>query len=98
MPTEHRGSSNTEPLAQKAGGFSWNLRKKRMTIIKIDGYDYDSEQLSAEAQAQLGNVQLTDQEIQRLQIRLAIAQTARNAYAKALQAALTAQGDTLKFN
>ena len=69
-----------------------------MPIIKINNKDYDTNQMSDEAKSQLANIQLTDQEIQRLQIRLAITQTARNAYAKALQAALTAQGDTLKFN
>ena len=50
-------------------------------------------------------LKLTEQEIQRLQLQLAIAQTARNAYAQALKQALPtpveqvqAQGDTLKFN
>lgn len=47
------------------------------------------DQLFAEAKAQLTGLQLTDAEILRLQIQLAIAQTARNTYAKALQAALT---------
>ena len=69
-----------------------------MAIIKIDNKDYDTDQLSDEAKNQLANVQLTDQEIQRLQVRVAIAQTARNAYAQALNAALAQQSDTIKFN
>lgn len=69
-----------------------------MAIIKIDNKDYDTDQLTDEAKNQLANVQLTDQEIKRLQVLLAITQTARNAYAKALTAALAQQGDTIKFN
>ena len=69
-----------------------------MPIIKIDNKEYDTDQMSDEAKNQLANVQLTDQEIQRLQVRLAIAQTARNAYAQALNAALPVAGDTIKFN
>lgn len=69
-----------------------------MPIITIDNKEYDTDHLSNEAKSQLANVQLTDQEIQRLQVQLAIAQTARNAYAKALSAALPMDGDTIKFN
>lgn len=69
-----------------------------MPIITIDNKEYDTDHLSEEAKSQLANVQLTDQEIQRLQIQLAIAQTARNAYAKALSAALPMENDTIKFN
>ena len=56
--------------------------------IKIDGVDYALADLSAEARGQLMNVQVTDQEIARLQTQLAIAQTARAAYARTLGAAL----------
>lgn len=62
-----------------------------MTTIKIDGKDYDAEKLSAEAKAQLVSLQVTDAEIQRLNIQLAIAQTARSAYARALQELLPKQ-------
>jgi hypothetical protein len=54
-------------------------------LITIDGMEYDPEKLSAEAKKQLGALAATDQEINRLKMQLAIAQTARNAYAKALQ-------------
>ena len=56
-----------------------------MPAIKIDGKDYDTEELSAQAKAQLVLLQVTDAEIRRLNIQLAIAQTARGAHAKALQ-------------
>lgn len=56
--------------------------------ITIDGTQYDLESLSEAARSQLTNIQVTDQEISRLQQRLAIAQTARQAYARALQAEL----------
>jgi len=53
--------------------------------IDIDGKSYELDKLSGEAKAQLGNIQAVDAEIQRLKQRKAIAQTARNAYARALQ-------------
>ena len=60
-----------------------------MPTIKIDNKDYDTDKLSDEAKAQLISLQATDAEIQRLNIQLAIAGTARNAYAKALQELLS---------
>jgi len=60
-----------------------------MTTVTLDGKEYDSDSLSPEAKRQLTSLQVTDAEIQRLQIQLAIAQTARNAYATALKSALS---------
>lgn len=59
-----------------------------MSTIKIDNQTYELGQLSEEAKAQLVSLQATEAEIQRLNIQLAIAQTARSAYAVALKAAL----------
>ena len=59
-----------------------------MPSIKIDNKDYDLDSLPDPAKAQLTSLRVTDQEIQRLKVQLAIAQTARNAYAKALQETL----------
>jgi len=59
-----------------------------MPSIKIDNQDYDLDRLSADAKAQLMSLQATDTEVKRLNIQLAIAGTARNAYAKALQSML----------
>ena len=71
-----------------------------MPTIKIDNIDYDTDKLSDEAKAQLVSLQFCDQELQRLQAQAAAYQTARQAYAKALQAALPTApvGDTLKFS
>ena len=59
-----------------------------MATLTIDGKEYDTEQLNDAAKAQITNVQLVDQKIAQLQQELAIMQTARNAYANALQAEL----------
>ena len=56
--------------------------------ITIDGKDYPLDNLSEAAKSQLTNLRVVDQEISRLQQQQAIAQTARNAYAQALQAEL----------
>ena len=71
-----------------------------MATIKIDNVDYDTDKLSDEAKAQLVSFQFCDQELARLQAQSAAYQTARMAYAKALQAALPTApaGDTLKFS
>ena len=71
-----------------------------MTTISIDNIEYDTDKPSDEAKAQLVSLQFCDQELQRLQAQAAAIQTARMAYAKALQSALPSMplGDTLKFN
>ena len=56
--------------------------------ITIDDKEYVLEDLSEAARAQLVSLQITDQEIIRLQQQQKIAQTARNAYAQALNAEL----------
>jgi hypothetical protein len=53
--------------------------------INIDGVDYDPTKLSPEALAQLGSIRFVDQELERLQAQVAVLQTARLAYAKALK-------------
>ena len=59
-----------------------------MAHVTIDGRDFDLDKLSGEARQQAMNINLVDQEIRRLQVQLTIYQTARNAYATALQQAL----------
>ena len=56
--------------------------------ITIDEIEYDLDKLSDDAKSQIQMMQLTDQEIARLNVQLAIHQTARRAYADALKAAL----------
>ena len=62
-----------------------------MPMIKIDDVEYDTETLSDGAKAQLMNLQVVDQKIASTQQDLAVQQTARNAYAQALQAELAKQ-------
>ena len=75
-----------------------------MPTIKIDNIDYDTDTLSNDAKAQLASIQFCDQELARLQAQAAAYQTARQAYAKALQAALPTPleqaqaSETLQFN
>jgi hypothetical protein len=70
-----------------------------MTTIKIDNVDYDLDKLTDEAKAQLASIQFCDQELQRLQAQAAAYQTARMAYAKALNEMLTpAMGEKFSFN
>ena len=56
--------------------------------ITINDKEYVFDDLSDAAKAQLVSLQVTDQEIIRLQQQQKIAQTARNAYAQALNAEL----------
>ncbi len=71
-----------------------------MTTITIDNHNYDLDALSDDARAQLTSLQFVDTELARMQAQTAVLQTARMAYAKALQAALPVLpvGDTMKFN
>ncbi len=55
-----------------------------MSNITIDGKEYDTEELSDNTKAQLNMLSIADQEIARLNAKLAITQTARVAYAKAV--------------
>lgn len=59
-----------------------------MSTVKIDDKEYPVEQLTETAKAQLANLQFVDAELQRLNAQAAVLQTARVAYAKALNDAL----------
>ena len=61
-----------------------------MPIIKIDDKDYELDNLSENAKGQLLSLQFVDAELQRLNAQSAVLQTARVAYAKALNEALAA--------
>ena len=60
-----------------------------MSTITIDDIAYDEADLSNEAKQELGSMQICDQRIAALQTDLAIAQTARNAYAASLNGLLS---------
>ncbi|MHB0776562.1 DUF6447 family protein [Halomonas sp. WWR20] len=57
--------------------------------VTIDGTEYNVADLSENARSQVTNLRVTDQEIARLQQQLAINQTARTAYARALSEELS---------
>jgi hypothetical protein len=59
-----------------------------MAMIKIDGKDYDTDKLSEQARAQLVNLSFVDNEASRLQAQMAVLQTARQVYVRALKEAL----------
>ena len=75
------------------------MKNSQMTTLNIDGKSYELDSLSSDAKAQLASLQFVDAELARLQAQAAALQTARNAYAKALTAALPAlpSSDTIKF-
>ena len=56
-----------------------------MAKITIGNLEYDTESLSPEALAQLQSIQFVDAEVAQLTGRIAAMNTARNAYATALQ-------------
>jgi hypothetical protein len=56
--------------------------------VTIDGKDYFISDLSDQAKAELGSMNVVDQKIANLNQEIAIMNTARNAYARALGAAL----------
>ncbi len=59
-----------------------------MAIIKIDDVDYDTEDMSTNAKAQLASLQFNEAHIQQLKNEIAIADTAKAAYVRALKAEL----------
>ena len=66
-------------------------KQAEAAMIKINDVDYQLDDLSDDAKGQLQGIQVADAEIKRLNMQLALAQTARNAYMQALQAVLPAQ-------
>ncbi len=56
-----------------------------MPTVTIDEKEYDTDDLSDNAKAQLGSLNFADAEIARLTTLLAAMQTARNTYAAALK-------------
>jgi len=62
-----------------------------MAKIIIDEKEYETDDMSDEAKAQLQSLQFVDNEIAREQSKIAALQTARNAYAQALQKELESE-------
>jgi len=59
-----------------------------MAMIKIDGKDFDTDKMSDQSKAQLVNLRFVDTELDRLQAKMAVLQTARQVYVNALKQAL----------
>ena len=57
---------------------------KQTQTVMIDGTEYNVADLSENARNQVVNLRVTDAEIEKLKQQLAIFQTARTAYARAL--------------
>jgi len=64
------------------------MAEKQVPKVNVNGTEYNIADLSDEAKVQVQNLRAADAEIRRLNMQLALAQTARNAYIQALQAAL----------
>ena len=62
-----------------------------MAKIKIDDIEYETDDMSDEAKAQVASLQFNDAHMLRLRNELAIADTARIAYATALKKELEKQ-------
>ena len=65
-----------------------------MTKITIDEKDYDVDDLSDEAKAQVVSLNFVDAQLNQLQLKAAAMQTARNAYATALKSLLGEDEDS----
>lgn len=59
-----------------------------MPKITVDGTEYDTENLSTNGKAQLASLQFLEVQMQNLKNEIAVADTARMAYAAALRAEL----------
>ena len=59
-----------------------------MPKLTLDGTDYDTENMSEEALAQVQAIQFADGELARIQMKGAALQTAKNAYVRALKGIL----------
>ena len=61
------------------------MPKNKDDTVTIDGTEYERSNLSDAAISQLGNLQFVDTRLQQLQNELAVADTARIAYTRALR-------------
>ena len=59
-----------------------------MPKFKFDDVDYDTDDLSDEAKAQLESLIFSEQQLRRLSMEVALTQTVRNGYLRALKETL----------
>ena len=67
-----------------------------MVKITLDGKDYETDEMSDNAKAQLASLQFNEVHMQRLRNELAIADTAKIAYTRALKIELEEKPDKKK--
>ncbi len=63
-------------------------KQENKATLKINDVEYNVDDLSDEAKGQLQGLQVAEAQMKRLNVELALIQTARNAYMQALQVAL----------
>jgi len=61
------------------------MAEEKQAKINVNDTEYNLADLSDKAKIQVQNLRFSDAEIQRLNAQLALVQTARNAYIKALE-------------
>ncbi|MDC1399273.1 DUF6447 family protein [Yoonia sp.] len=74
------------------GGALPDVRKT--TVISIDGVEYSAENMSDAAKGAVASLQFVEAKLISLQNELAVHQTARFTYIKALQSSLVSAGQT----
>ena len=67
-----------------------------MVKIKIDDVEYETDDMSDNAKAQVASLQFNEAHMNRLRNELAIADTAKIAYVNALKAELDKEGSNIK--
>ena len=65
-----------------------------MAKLTLDGKEYETEEMSQNARAQMASIALCDRKIRDLQAEMAILQTAKRAYALALKGELSSEDTT----
>ncbi len=64
------------------------MAQQQIEKVNIDGVEHKVEDLSDNAKTQINNLRVAEGEINRLQVQLGLAQTAKIAYTQALKAAM----------
>jgi hypothetical protein len=60
-------------------------QEQQEAMVRIDGTDYKVSDLSEEARAQVQSLRFVEAELQRLNAQIAVCNTAKNAYMRALK-------------
>lgn len=67
-----------------------------MPNITVDGVEYNTEDLTENGKAQLASLQFLEVQMKKIQSEIAVYQTARNVYMKAIQTELEEYNDQTK--